>query len=258
MVGMVAMAVAAFAGGAYAATQSDTNPRQAFLNDVAKRLGVPPERLNAAVKAALIDRLNAAVKAGELTQAQANRIEQRLNEAGGVPFFGPRFFGPRFGPPGLVPRGLVPPGFGLHAFGGPGFGKDTTLGAAASYLGLSDIQLLDELRSGQTLAQIAKAHGKTATGLEQAITAALKTRLDKAVAAGRITRAQEDRILSRIAQRINRPLLMFGPPGPPELPVPPGLPGGPPGSAPRGVPRPPVPGPTVIPLPLPPGPPPAA
>ena len=39
VIGLAALAVAALAGGAYAATQSSTpNTRQAFLNDVAKRL----------------------------------------------------------------------------------------------------------------------------------------------------------------------------------------------------------------------------
>ena len=274
MIGVAVLASAAFAGGgAYAATQSNTDPRQAFLTDVAKRLNVSPAQLSDALKGALLDRLSAAVKAGVITQAQANRIEQRLESGAPVPFFlGPERFGPgRFGLRGFGPRGFGLRGFGLRA---NGFGVRGTLGAAASYLGLSDAQLLSDLRSGQTLAQIAKAQGKSVAGLEQAITAAIKARLDKAVAAGRITQAQENKILSRIGKRLDRPLLRLAPrlggwgpgegvaPGPP-LGVAPGpgapAPGGPPGPdfAPGpGVPPPP--GPAVIPLQPPPGPPPAA
>jgi hypothetical protein len=218
VLGVVALAAAAFAGGgAYAATQSNTSPRQAFLDDVAKHLNVTPSQLSAAFKAAFLDRLDAAVKAGDITQAQANRIKQRLTEGAPVPFFlGPHGFGQR-----ALPRG-------------------TTIGAAATYLGISDVQLLNDLRQGQTLAQIAKARGKSVSGLQQAITAAMKARLDEAVADGRITKAQEAQILSRLSSRIgrrlNRPLLRFAPhfgpdgappaptfgaPGPAVAPVPP-------------------------------------
>ena len=50
VIGLAALAVAGFAGGAYAATQSSTpNTRQAFLNDVAKRLHVTPHELTQVV-----------------------------------------------------------------------------------------------------------------------------------------------------------------------------------------------------------------
>jgi hypothetical protein len=201
--GVVTLAVAAFAGGAYAATSSNTNPRQAFLNDVAKRLNVSPTKLSDAFRAAALDRLDAAVKAGKLTQAQADRMKQRLESGAPVPLFpGPRLYG--------------------H-----GFGPRKTLGAAAGYLGLSRAQLLGDLRKGQTLAQIAQARGKSVSGLQQAMAAAMKKRLDKAVAAGRITQAQENELLNRlsarIANRLNRPLLRERPwPGPPPGPPPPG------------------------------------
>ena len=53
----------AAAGGAYAATQtSGQNTRQAFLNDVAKRLHVTPQQLTAALNGASIDQLQAEVR----------------------------------------------------------------------------------------------------------------------------------------------------------------------------------------------------
>ena len=241
----VTLALAAFAGGAYAATHSSTNPRQAFLDDVAKRLNVKPAQLSAAFRAAFLDRLDAAVKAGTLTPAQANRIKQRLR-LGAVPFL-------------LEPR-LLRRGFELRA-GGPW----TTFGAAAAYLGISDVQLLGDMRRGQTLAQIAKARGKSVSGLEQAITAAMKARLDRAVAAGRITKAQENELLNRlsarIGRRVNRPLLRAvppwpGAPPPPGAPLPPGAPPPPGAPTPPGAPQPPPPGSTLTPPA--PGPPPAA
>jgi hypothetical protein len=86
VIGLAALVVAAFAGVAYAATQSSVpNTRQAFLNDVAKRLHVTPEQLTAALQGATQDQLQAAVKAGRLTQAQANALEQRLKQNGKGP-----------------------------------------------------------------------------------------------------------------------------------------------------------------------------
>src|SRR5579859_5135815 len=90
VIGATAVAVAAFAGGAYAATQTNSNPRQAFLNDVAKRLNVSPQMLRSALRGAQLDQLKAAVAAGKLTQAQANAIEKRLQRGGPFPFGGPR------------------------------------------------------------------------------------------------------------------------------------------------------------------------
>ena len=189
VIGSTVLAVAAFAGGAVAATQGSSNPRQQYLNDVAKRLNVTPAQLDSALKGAALDQLEAAVKAGELTQAQANALKQRVQQgaAGGAPFIGPpRPFGPRAFGPG--PLGL---GLGRAVF----FGPNAPATAVAKYLGLTTAQLVKQLESGKSLAEIAKAQGKTTAGLDQAITAAAKTRLDKAVADKRITAAQEQQML---------------------------------------------------------------
>jgi hypothetical protein len=232
LIGAVAIVVAASAGGAYAATQSGTNPRQAYLNDVAKRLNVTPTQLRAAMKGALLDRLDAAVKAGTLSQAQADRIKQRI-EQGGMPLLDRRLFGPR----GLGPRGFGPPAPGP-------LGRASTVrgafAAAATYLGLSDAQLLSDLSSGKTLAQVANAQGKSVSGLENAITDAVKSRLNGLVASGWVTKAKEQRVLNRLSARIDRLVNhahLHGPgmrhlravPGPAALPGGPPAPGGPAG-----------------------------
>ncbi len=86
VIGLVALVVAACAGGAYAATQnSGPTTRQAFLNDVAKRLHVTPKELSSALSGATQDEIQAEVKAGMLTQAQANALEQRLKSSATAP-----------------------------------------------------------------------------------------------------------------------------------------------------------------------------
>jgi len=67
------------------------------------------------------------------------------------------------------------------------------LQSAATYLGLDRKALVKELRSGKSLAQIATARNKSVGGLETAILNAFKAKVDKAVAAGKLssTRAQK-------------------------------------------------------------------
>jgi hypothetical protein len=199
---VAAVALVACAGGAYAATQnSGSNPRQAFLNDAAKRLGVTPQKLQSALGAAAIDQLSAAVKAGRLTQAQADAIQKRIQS--GKPPLRPFFGWHRFGPGG--------PGFGAGAgpalMFAPGPGP---LGAAAKYLGLTNAQLFRQLAAGKSLAQLAKAHGKSLSGLKSAMISDLKAKLDKAVDAKMLTSAQEQRILSRISSRIDEKINQTG------------------------------------------------
>ncbi len=183
-IGGAVVAAASLAGGAYAASSSTTYPRQAFLNDVAKRLNVSPTELSSALKGAYQDQLDAAVKAGKLTQAQANAIKQRIAQRKGA----------SVGPLGFGHRGVFGPRAGIRA---------GLVGGAAKYLGLTDAQLIAQLRSGKSLAEIASAQHKPLPGLGSTLKADLKTRLDKAVSAKVLTSGQEQKILSRLDQRLN-------------------------------------------------------
>jgi len=83
---------------------------------------------------------------------------------------------------------------------GPGvpLGAHTSLlQTAADYLGMSVSDLQTDLKAGKTLADEAKAKGKTVDGLVQELLAPLKADLDKRVTAGDITAAQETAILTR-------------------------------------------------------------
>lgn len=218
-IGTTVLAGVAFAGGAYAATSvSGPNGRQAFLNDVAKRLNVTPTQLQNALQGAFFDQLQAAVTAGRLTQAQADAIKKRVQQGGGPFGFGGAghlkggFFGagPGFfkGGPGLAPGpGPWPGPGGPGGSRGPlprlGFAPGGRLSAAASYLGLNETQLLDQLRAGKSLAQIASSKGKSVSGLKAALTAAIKAQLDKAVSAKMLTSAQEQKILSELSARLS-------------------------------------------------------
>ncbi len=187
VIGIVAAVMAVSAGVAIAGggLGSDTE-RQAFLDDAAKRLDVTPAELEAALQGAYGARIDAAVAAGKLTKDQADAMKQRSKE-GGLPLFG----------------GGRPGGFGDGHHGGPGGRRGPVLGTTATYLGLTEAELRTQLESGKSLAEIAKAQGKSAAGLKAELKAELEQKLDAAVKAGRITKAQADEMLSRMTERLD-------------------------------------------------------
>lgn len=172
------------AGAGVAATKLTGSPSEeskAIVNDAAKTLGVEPGKLSAALKQAFENRIDAAVAAGRLTKQQGDELKQRI-ESGDFPLFGPPAFGHGFGAPHPFFHGLD---------------------AAASYLGLTEAQLHSRIESGKTLAEIAKAQGKSVDGLKDAMVKDAKTHLDAAVKAGRLSSAEEQRVLAGLEQRID-------------------------------------------------------
>jgi hypothetical protein len=65
------------------------------------------------------------------------------------------------------------------------------------------VQTVAQLRAGKTLAQIADATpGKSASALVAAIVESVRTKLDARVADGRLSAAEEQRLLDRLATRV--------------------------------------------------------
>jgi len=101
------------------------------------------------------------------------------------------------GPPPNAPRlgQQAGPGYGVMAGG-------VVMDAAADYIGISETALATARHSGKSLAQVAVDNGKTAAGLEQALVAAFKANLDRAVSAGRITSAQAAQALANFQTQV--------------------------------------------------------
>lgn len=74
----------------------------------------------------------------------------------------------------------LPGEIAIFASNGP-FGSPNTLATAAAYIGISEADLRTELQTGQTLAQIAVAHGKTRDGLIAALSAEATKQITTAV-----------------------------------------------------------------------------
>jgi hypothetical protein len=100
--------------------------------------------------------------------------------------------------------GFGPGGRGTGGGGGGRFagGIFQTFGAASTYLGVSTSTLFSDLQSGKTLASVAKAEGKSVSGLIDAMVASEKQSLASAVSSGQVTQAQEQQVVSRLQSRI--------------------------------------------------------
>jgi lambda repressor-like predicted transcriptional regulator len=171
---LTAIVLATGASGAFAAD------KPSFADEVAKNLGVTPEKLRAAFKAALVARVDAAVKAGRLTPDQAAKLKERIAKAEGL---------------GLGAR----KGFAAKrkAFGNR-IGKAARgKGPAATYLGMTREALMAELKKGKSLAQVAGDKRKSVDGLVAAMVKPFQERLAKAVEAKRLTKQRADEILKR-------------------------------------------------------------
>ena len=185
-----AVALAVAGGGVAYGAATGNDQRDALLRDAAGRLNVSPGELRSALEGAFGDQLDQAVKDGRLTQQQADQIKQHVKQDGlplGGPGGGPDGHGPGFGGP----------------MGGPGHGPfDAGLTAAADYLGLTRAALARQLQGGKSLADVARAQGKSVDGLEQALVADAKTHLDRDVADRRLTSDQRDQILREVQEHV--------------------------------------------------------
>jgi hypothetical protein len=183
-------------GAAIAASQTDS-PASSFFDSVAGHLGISPQELAEATKAAAVDEVDQALEDGRITKEQADALKERIASGEAPRFFAPGMFGFRHGGPEGEQRGFgAGPGPGHHLF----FGD--RLESAAEYLGLTQEELRERLESGLSLGEIAEAEGKSVDGLTEAVLAAVKTRLDEAVAAERLTQDEADRIYERLDSTI--------------------------------------------------------
>ena len=175
-------AALAVAGGsaALAATGSGSPSEESkkIVDAAAADLGVSSTELTSALKKALLARVDAQLKAGTITEEQATTMKERI-DSDSFALFGP-LGGPRGG--------------GHHGMG---------LATAATYLGTTEAALRTSLQSGKSLADVAKAtDGKSVDGLVAAIVAAEKKQLAAAVAAGRLTEAQQKEMLASLEERV--------------------------------------------------------
>ena len=147
-----------------------------FVHHLAQDLGKSDSATQAALQKAAEQTIDDAVAAGKLTAAQAAKLKQRI-EKNACSFKGG--LGGRQG----TGRGAA----GLQL---------AVLKAEAETLNLTPQQLMQDLRAGKTVSQL--AGGQTETQFRQALLGHLKTDLDALVKSGKVTQAQEDKVLQKM------------------------------------------------------------
>src|SRR6516164_7968000 len=131
-----------------ASTPTATNPYcQQYLQDLAKRLGVPVSTLQQDKLASAEDVLAQLVKDGKITQNQANQIKQRLESHQACSGNGQGLFGRAVTLQSL--KQCLP----------------TLATQVAQGLHMNAAQLMSQLQSGKSLSDIATAQGVSSTQL---------------------------------------------------------------------------------------------
>ncbi len=156
----------------------------AFLQKVADQLGVSVDQLKEAFKNAATQTIDELVAEGKLDADKAEQIKSRIEEGQGLfPFW--RIDGKPgrwFEHPKLV------------------FGA---LDSAADAIGISRQDLIDELRDGKSLAQVAQEHNVSVDALKSAMLQDAKQKLDQAVADGTLTQERADELYANFESRID-------------------------------------------------------
>ena len=178
-----------------AAAQQRTQAANDFINRLAQNLGVGADRLRAALQQTALQAVDAAVARGDITAEQAQQARDRIN-AGDIGFgFG-------HGP-------------GRGGRGGRGLGASHE--QLAQFLGITAEQLRTEL-NGQSLAQVAQAHGRTRDQLIQFLVTNAQQEIAAAVQAGRLTQQAADQRLADLRSRIEQKVDQVRQPGQRPMP----------------------------------------
>jgi len=193
------------AGGAVVLAQGPTpNPPtqggraglgQLYLQALASRLGTTLDKLQQAMKDARTDAINNAVKQGLITQAQAYKMlqPQQNRQPGTGAFQAGRAVG------------------GIRGFFGP-----DVLEAVAEVLKMNPADVTSALRSGKTLADLAKTQNVDPSKVQGAIADAEKAALDRAVKDGLMTQDRANTLKANIdPTKIDLSKTRLGPGGTP-------------------------------------------
>ncbi len=158
-------------------------PVRSLASRVAEKLGISEDQLSSAFKESEADMVDEAVANGRLTPEQGDRIKERIQNAPGLGL-------------GVLDR--------MHDRAGKHLGHRLVVNAAATVLEDDPLAIVEQLKAGTSLLEMAEADGMTAEQFKTALLAEIKTTLDGKVQEGAITQAQADRIFSAVETNIDR------------------------------------------------------
>jgi hypothetical protein len=169
------------------AQEGEEGPVRNFIGRVAEKLGVSEDQLTTAVKDVKLEMIDEALADGRITEEQAAEMRERV-ENGKLRFPG----GPGHRPDGERPhraRCLV---------------AHNLVEMTARILGVEEQAVIDALKDGKSLAQIAEENGMGVDEYKAAVTEAVQAKLAAAAEAGRITRERADKMLANFTETLDR------------------------------------------------------
>ncbi len=146
------------------------------LAEVAQEKGVSVVDLKSGMESSLQKRLAEAVKSGKLSQDRADKIYEGFKEH--------------------IDQIIQHKGLMMRK-------GHSWMGEAAQILNMDPKMMWQELKSGKSLADLAKEKGMTEKQFKEKLLAAQKKRLDAAVKQGNLTKEKEQEIISRTKQHID-------------------------------------------------------
>ena len=176
---VLAIGVVAVTGaGAQEGTPTPARPFANLLDRVAEKLGVSHDQLTTAFTDAETELIDEAVADGRLTEEQGDRLKERIQEYGPFP------------PPMLRHHGRC-------------HGARPVVQAAAQVLDLEPQAVIDQLKGGKSLAEIAQAQGMSVDRFTAALADAVHTKLNDKVSAGELTQERADEILQKFSENVD-------------------------------------------------------
>ena len=155
------------------------------LADIAKAQGVKVSTLKSNMEQAIQSKLDQAVKAGKLDQSKEQAILSKVSKNLDMV---------------INHKGLPKhPKWGKGRMMGGGFMKE-----AATTLKMDEKTLFDKLRSGKSLADIAKSQGVSVKTLKNTLFNTLKSKLDWVEKAGKLTSSKEQKMLSKSSKMLDK------------------------------------------------------
>ena len=180
LLGTVTTAGAQEGGQPPAAEQSSR--RDAFFARVAEKLGVTPEQLRQGIKDAALDAVNQAEESGKITADQAAKARERINSGKGA---------------GAFLRHRNERTERMHRL------RAGIIESASTALGMTPDELKVQLKSGNSIADVAAEQGVSLDAVKAQIMSDAGAKAAGAVAKGRFSQEKADELLAKLAGRLD-------------------------------------------------------
>ncbi len=186
VVGALAVASVAVVGvGAQTGTPTASptgTPLDRLFEKVADKLGITQEQLTNAVKSSETELIDEALANGKISQERADKLKERIANSDKI----------------------ILPGMGRHGKGGRHHGPGAALDVAAGVLGIDKEELMNGLRDGQSLAEIAQAHGQNVDDFKAALLDSAHQKLNDLVSQGNLAQDKADQMFQRLSDNIDQ------------------------------------------------------